>query len=33
LQALFDHADEQVSRIRGAGRKGVAPGVSGRDVI
>ena len=25
LVALFDHADEQVSRIRGAGRKGWLP--------
>jgi integrase/recombinase XerC len=25
LQALFDHADEQVTRIRGAGRKGWLP--------
>jgi integrase len=25
LQALFDHADEQVARIRAAGRKGCLP--------
>ena len=33
LQAFFDHADEQVRRVRGGGPQGLAAGVPGRGAV
>ena len=33
LQAFFDHADEQVRRVRGRGPQGLAAGVQGRGPV
>ncbi|GFE20614.1 hypothetical protein Sliba_10670 [Streptomyces nigrescens] len=33
LEAFFDYADEQVVRVRGKGRKGLAADVPGRDAV